>query len=113
MNVPDEYLPRWRAVQSALDISRLPGGWLETCFDHGAKSGELDSLLKGFETIKRLGNGEPALLYSDHAPLSFYWTVNNWEGGLIYHGAHDRGGDGGAPTYSVNVNPVNGRAIHT
>lgn len=34
-------------------------------------------------------------------------------GGLLYHGTHDRGGDGGAPTFSVNLLPVNGWSIHT
>jgi len=34
-------------------------------------------------------------------------------GGIIFHGRHDNGGDGGAPTFSVNVSPVDGYAIHT
>jgi hypothetical protein len=34
-------------------------------------------------------------------------------GGLIYHGPHDNGGDGGFPTFSVNLSPVNGWTIHT
>jgi hypothetical protein len=38
-----------------------------------------------------------------------YW----FNGGLIFHGAHDRGGDGGAPTYSVNLSPTDGWAVHT
>lgn len=62
-------------------------------------------------------------LMSDFAPYSFYFIMKvkskesdytNWfNGGLIYHGPHDRGGDGGAPTFSCNLSPVNGWSIHT
>jgi hypothetical protein len=34
-------------------------------------------------------------------------------GGIIYHGKHDNGGDGSAPTFSVNMTPVNGWSVHT
>ena len=34
-------------------------------------------------------------------------------GGLIFHGKHDNGGDGSAPTFSVNLTPTNGWAVHT
>lgn len=36
-----------------------------------------------------------------------------FNGGLIYHGTHDNGGDGGAPTFSVNLTPENGWSVHT
>lgn len=36
-----------------------------------------------------------------------------FNGGIIFHGPHDRGGDGGSPTFSVNLSPVNGWAVHT
>ncbi len=60
----------------------------------------------------------------DFAPLSFYFNMlyydektNKFEydynGGIIFHGAHDGGGDGGTPTFSVNLTPVNGWATHT
>jgi hypothetical protein len=58
-------------------------------------------------------------LFSDFAPLSFFWSQYNpagqrgLSGGLIYHGEHDRGGDGGAPTFSVCLTPTSGWAIHT
>jgi len=67
-------------------------------------------------------NSEPDFyklnIYNDFAPYSFYFVIRNnagqyLNGGIIYHGKHDNGGDGGAPTYSVNLNPVNGWAIHT
>lgn len=73
--------------------------------------------------------GEPlvdlkVLLFSDFAPQSFTFCVmkkrcseDEWErlynGGLIFHGQHDSGGDGGAPTYSVNLTPHDGWSIHT
>ena len=38
-----------------------------------------------------------------------YW----FNGGLIFHGEHDNGGGGGAPTFSVNLVPHNGWKIHT
>jgi hypothetical protein len=34
-------------------------------------------------------------------------------GGLIFHGKHDNGGDGGAPTFSVNLTPTSGWSVHT
>ena len=45
--------------------------------------------------------------------LESYGYKFRMNGGLIYHGAHDGGGDGGAPTFSVNLSPVNGWSIHT
>jgi len=36
-----------------------------------------------------------------------------FNGGLIFHGPHDNGGDGGAPTFSVNLMPSHGWNIHT
>lgn len=62
-------------------------------------------------------------LYTDFAPHSFGFDKEflhedgTWQlaynGGLIYHGPHDNGGDGGAPTFSVNLSPHNGWSIHT
>jgi len=50
---------------------------------------------------------------------SFYFFEENADGtrgmngGIIFHGARDNGGDGGAPTFSVCLSPVEGYAIHT
>lgn len=59
-------------------------------------------------------------LHEDNAPFSFIWNEYNpithqrgMLGGLIYHGQHDGGGNGGAPTFSVNLTPTNGWSIHT
>lgn len=86
-------------------------------------------LRENFETaLDRLQTsvyGRPARvrLYKDFAPYSFEFVkeyqaesgewVTAYNGGLIYHGPHDRGGDGSAPTFSVNVTPHNGWSIHT
>jgi hypothetical protein len=59
-------------------------------------------------------------LYEDFAPYSFFWVEyepatkqRGLIGGLIYHGAHDGGGNGEAPTISVNLTPCTGWSIHT
>lgn len=63
-------------------------------------------------------------LFKDFAPHSFefvkevmYKDESEWNfqynGGLIFHGSHDNGGDGSAPTYSVNLTPQDGWSIHT
>jgi hypothetical protein len=62
-------------------------------------------------------------LGKDFAPYSFtFWTEKKtadgqWKerinGGLIYHGHHDNGGDGGSPTFAVSLSPCDGWAIHT
>jgi hypothetical protein len=62
-------------------------------------------------------------LYTDFAPHSFGFDKEflhedgTWHlaynGGLIYHGPHDNGGDGGGPTFSVSLTPHNGWSIHT
>ena len=59
-------------------------------------------------------------LYEDFAPYSFYFTLMqkgtercNLNGGIIFHGKHDGGGNCGAPTYSVCLQPVDGWSTHT
>jgi len=58
-------------------------------------------------------------LSQDFAPYSFIWAEirpngkRGLCGGLIYHGQHDHGGNGSAPTFSVNLLPVYGWQIHT
>ena len=66
-----------------------------------------------------LSDGWTVELYTDFAPYSFFWTEycptrqRGLIGGLIYHGEHDRGGDGGAPSFSVCLTPTSGWSIHT
>jgi glycine cleavage system protein P-like pyridoxal-binding family len=62
-------------------------------------------------------------LYRDGAPYSFGFVMSrrgeggihrNWfNGGLLFHGPHDGGGDGSAPTYAVCLQPTVGWSIHT
>jgi len=58
-------------------------------------------------------------LSQDFAPYSFVWAEfrptgkRGLAGGLIYHGKHDCGGNGGSPTFSVNLMPVEGWCVHT
>ena len=63
-------------------------------------------------------------MYQDGAPYSFYFVMHlkrkgedefkPWfNGGLIYHGPHDGFGDGGAPTFSVNINNSQGWSVYT
>ena len=59
----------------------------------------------------------------DWAPYSFNFTMlvrgdngeyKHWfNGGLIFHGQHDNGGDGSSPTFAVCLNPTDGWSIHT
>jgi len=49
-------------------------------------------------------------LYKDFAPQSFGFDLlrhgKHWmSGGLIFHGPHDNGGDGGMPTLSSSLDP--------
>lgn len=64
------------------------------------------------------------ILFKDFAPYSFefvkevlYKGDTEWtrqlNGGFIFHGKHDNGGDGGAPTYSVNLSPQDGWSLHS
>lgn len=73
--------------------------------------------------------GKPAKirvhLIPDFSKYSFVFTVeaqyegrgeewaHQYNGGLIFHGPHDNGGDGSGPTYSVTMSPTDGWSIHT
>jgi hypothetical protein len=83
----------------------------------------------------RKKNETACILFKDLAPLSFGimmymrkkedfdkpWSKDAeseglhfmFNGGLIFHGQHDRGGDGGAPTFSVSLTATNGWQVHT
>jgi hypothetical protein len=57
-------------------------------------------------------------VYNDFSPYSFSFAryiddrfVSN--GGIIFHGKHDKGGDGSSPTFSVSLTPTDGWQIHT
>jgi hypothetical protein len=71
-----------------------------------------------FETFSK--SGCEVNLYSDFAPLSLYFEITRdgqfvLNGGFIFHGPHDRYGNGGTPTFSVCIEPEKqpGWSIHT
>lgn len=69
-----------------------------------------------FERLEAIANNckSHVNLYKDFAPYSFYFVIPNiMNGGIIFHGSHDNGGDGSAPTFSVNLSSVDGWTIHT
>ncbi len=85
---------------------------------------DLDKQLEFLGTYAEHGDVKTrCTLTRDFAPYSFGFAMEiksqdgEYEpwffGGLIFHGSHDRGGDGGAPTYSVNLSPVSGWSVHT
>jgi len=80
---------------------------LETCLER----------LDGFFDTDRDG-AATCYLGKDFAPYSFsFYLARNEKvilnGGVIFHGQHDNGGDGSAPTYSVSLSPQDGWSIHT
>lgn len=62
-------------------------------------------------------------LRPDGAPYSFSILIetknkaNEWEllfnGGLLFHGAHDGHGSGAGPTFACTLSPTTGWSIHT
>ena len=92
------------------------------------KVGKLNQLKEKLEYLDTYAAHEDreatkCFLGYDWAPYSFSFTMQkrnaegeyvHWfSGGLIFHGPHDNGGDGSAPTFSVNLNPTDGWSIHT
>lgn len=73
------------------------------------------------ECISRLATWQSGKIHicTDFDEMSFFF----WEeyengaqglcGGIIYHGARDGYGSGGAPTFSVCIEPTSGYSIHT
>lgn len=68
-----------------------------------------------WETLERLStnNDTPIKLHLDFAPYSFGFQAGGLVGGFIFHGDHDNRGDGGAPTFSVNISGSYGWSLHT
>lgn len=61
----------------------------------------------------------PVIIMEDIKDYSFYFIHYNKDvefimnGGIVFHGKHDGGGNGSAPTFSVNLTPQTGWATHT
>lgn len=86
------------------------------------KTGQSKSLTDCFSRLEEIAKNHDAdvILVHDFAPYSFYFAImpknggsHIMNGGVIYHGAHDRGGDGGMPTLGVNLVSEQGWSIHT
>jgi hypothetical protein len=99
------------ALDKALEFAKTIGdASLQSCLDRLKKVEE--NYLEGGEKIE-------TDIVTDFAPYSFYFMRykegEKWfsNGGIIFHGKHDNGGDGGAPTFSVCLTPCNGWQIHT
>lgn len=80
----------------------------------------LDNIQLVDENYKKNGHPAETVLFSDFAPYSLYFVRKNTKtgqmygnGGIIFHGTHDNGGDGSGPTFSVNLTPFSGWSIHT
>lgn len=91
---------------------------------------QLDSLNQQLEYLAKYSCHDESpdqtrcLLFGDWAPYSFTFIMQKrnpktgefeywFYGRCTYHGPHDNGGDGGAPTFSVCLTPTTGWSIHT
>lgn len=80
-----------------------------------------DIFQKAFSRFETFSNsGCEVNLYNDFAPLSLYFEITRdgkfiLNGGFIFHGPQDGYGNGGAPTFSVSIDPEKqpGWSIHT
>ena len=94
-------------------------GLLDKIKHHADLSDLRDNLKECLFRLERHNRDDCTVtLYPDFAPLSLYFEVTKQgrlilNGGMIFHGSHDSGGNGSAPTFSVNMTPTSGWAIHT
>lgn len=83
---------------------------------HGKVQETFWDAMRFLEGVCRNRGGQVVLAH-DFAPLSFFFYFEGgntrMNGGVIFHGQHDGGGDGGAPTFSVNVTEADSWEIHT
>jgi len=106
-------------------MTDVTDGKLNEALEFAKKNGDdslqrcLDRLKKVEENYEENGNPIDTTISTDFAPYSFYFVrvdkagMFKGNGGIIFHGTHDNGGDGSAPTFSVNLTPTVGWAIHT
>ncbi|HPQ35881.1 MAG TPA: DUF4120 family protein [Tenuifilaceae bacterium] len=94
-------------------------GKLSEIMKYASANGLEENLNSKLEALKgKEKDGCVVILHQDFAPLSLYFEVKQDDklisnGGLIFHGIHDAGGNGFSPSFSVNLTPVKGWAIHT
>ncbi len=89
----------------------LTNGMLKKELEY-AKTINDNSLQECLDRLKRQEENDKDIiieLYIDFAPHSFYFVKKHkvtffGNGGIIFHGSHDNGGNGGSPTFSVSLN---------
>jgi hypothetical protein len=103
---------------------------LQDVRDQADKLGLREDLEAVLARLSTWGHREKSrcVLFKDFAPLSFAFNIEalledgtykfDFNGGLIFHGPHDGFGDGGAPSFSVDLGSVFGEqkpgwSIHT
>ena len=118
-------LTRERFNYPQLTVNEQAETRLQECIDFvNQKRPDLEEQLVGQFDRLCCDKESKVNLYPDFAPLSFYFVEQyfnkdkqEWQrwinGGVIFHGQHDGGGNGGAPTFSVNISPIDGWSIHT
>lgn len=100
-------------------IDRTEGA-LSEAREYAESIGMVESLDVNLKTLEQLGKvyGQ-VFLDKDFAPYSFRFAVRDekgkfvFNGGLVFHGAHDGQGSGQAPTFSVCLTPTTGWRLHT
>jgi len=91
--------------------------WAADQWQHPNILDSFDFCMSRLEDMAKSWDGV-AVMGPDFADKSFTWAIVKdgkvkMNGGMILHGAHDNGGDGGAPTFSVNLSPTTGWQLHT
>lgn len=91
--------------------------WAADQWQHPNILDSFDFCIGRLQDMARMWDGV-AVMGLDFAEKSFTWAIVKdgkvkMNGGMILHGAHDNGGDGGAPTFSVNLSPTTGWQLHT
>jgi len=106
-------------VPSRFVMHLTEGQFTEVC-EFAERTGRVASLQGCLDRLQRIAENVDGKvgLSTDFAPYSFLFHIEapGWsglDGGVIFHGSHDNGGDGSAPTYSVNLTPQDGWSIHT
>lgn len=97
-------------------------GLYEPAADTENKNGFLKNRL---DYLEHYGKSDTTCvrLMADGAPYSFYFVIERksatgeWErlfnGGLLFHGAHDGLGSGSGPTFACTLTPTIDWSIHT
>ncbi len=106
-------LKKYDRIEFLLDMTEI----LEFAEKVG-KEENLENVLRVINQRTENINGT-CKIYKDFAPYSMGFARYYEDGrpaivgGIIYHGQHDKGGDGGPPTFSVNLSPEDGWVTHT